>query len=122
MSVLKDVKELEPETIYSDINSYPPLMREERKRAYIGKEVEWQVTLADGYEDKGRVHLTFHCEPRVLRLVSGTVRLSEYPWLKSLRADEPVQVRGRIRRLGGMAIELDILELNLQEPATVRDR
>jgi len=120
MSALNDVKELKPETIYSDIDSYPPLMREERKRAYVGKEVKWQVTLADGYKDRGRVRLTFHCEPSVLRLVSGTVRLSEYPWLRSLRADEPVQVRGRIRRLGGMAIELDILELSIPEPAAVR--
>ena len=120
MTALKDIKKLEPETIDADINSHPPLMREKIKREYLGKEVEWLVTFADGYEEKGKAHLTFHCEPRALRLVSGTVVLSDYPWLKSLRADEPVQVRGRIRRLGGMAIELDVLELSLPEPATLR--
>ena len=120
MTALKDVKQLEPETIYADINSHPPLMREKIKRGYLGKPVEWLVTFADGYEEKGKAHLTFHCEPRALRLVSGTVALSDYPWLKSLRADEAIRVRGRIQRIGGMAIDLDILEVSLPEPAALR--
>lgn len=108
---------LQPTDIYAEIKSQPPLMRDEAGQKYIGREVEWLVTFDNGWESKGQAHLSFGVEPHVISMVKGTVSLTEYPWLKSLRADKVVRVRGRISRIDGMAITLDKLELSLPEAA-----
>lgn len=110
---------LEPADIFTEIDSRPPLMRDEACKIYVGKEVEWLLAFANGYEfgEKGRVRLSFRCEPRLLGWVVGTVALSDYPWLKSLQADEIVRVRGRISGIDAMTITLDKLELSLFETA-----
>ena len=55
----------------------------------------------------------FKIPDQMLRIVEGTVSLAKYPWLKTLRADAPVRVRGRIRGIGVLSIELEISELSL---------
>ena len=100
--------------IFADIEAQPPLMRDEAAEAYLGQEVDWALTFASGSKDNsGNAHLSFHISNEVIRGVQGTVSLSEYPWLKSLRADEPVRVRGRIRAISTLSIELEIGELVL---------
>ena len=120
MTALKDVKALEPAAIYSEINAQPPLMREEASEAYIGEEVEWLLTLANGSVRKGRAELIFHFDSRDTRMVCGKAPLARYPWLKSLGAGETVRVRGRISRITSLSIDLDVLELGLPEPAALR--
>ena len=111
---------LRPAGIYAEIKSQPPLMRDEAGHKYVGREVEWLVTFANGWESEGQAHLSFCVEPHVISMVKGTVSLADYPWLKSLRADAVVRVRGRIRRVESMTIELDKLELGLPETAALR--
>ena len=114
-----------PAEIYTDINSHPPLMQDDAKKKYIGQEVEWLLTFSSGSVEHDEAHVMFRSEGRSLGRaaglggVSGDVSLSAYPWLKTLRADEPVRVRGRIRGIHFIAIELDILELSVPEPARV---
>ena len=115
------VEMLEPSHIYQDVESHPPLMQEEAQRKYIGQEVEWRLAFFSGSMQQDQAHLMFRCELRQVRPfggITGTVSLSSYPWLKTLPADEPVLVKGRIRRVNSMTIELDILELSIPEPAT----
>ena len=109
---------LTPAEIYAEVESHPPLMQEEAKGKYLGQEVEWFLTFFSGslYEDQ--VHLMFHHESRRIGWVTGVVPLSDHLWLKTLRAEEPVQVRGRIRSIDAMAINLDILELSVPETVT----
>ena len=116
---MTETQALEPSAIYADIDSYPPLMRQEAKEKYIGREVDWLLAFFNGSVEKGRAHLSFHCESRIMQLVGGTISLSDYPWLKSLRADEVVRVRGRISGIDPMTIKLDQLELSLPEAASL---
>ena len=116
-----EVEMLKPAEIYADIDSNPPLMQEDAKAKYLGHEVDWQLTFFSGSVEKnGQARLAFHHEPRTMGLVVGSVSLPDYPWLKSLRADEAVRVRGRICSVDYMAITLERLELSLPEPATLR--
>jgi hypothetical protein len=110
-----------PAEIYADVHSHPPLMQDDAKAKYIGQEVEWLLAFSSGSVDDDQARLMFHSRSRgelnPFGGVAGWVSLSAYPWLKTLRADELVLVRGRIRRVHFIAIDLDILELALPEPA-----
>ena len=108
---------LEPSNIFSELKMCPPLMREQAKVAYVGKEVVWLVIFMDGYEQSsGQVRLTFQPDPDQLKLISGTVRLSDYPWLKSTPAGEAIHVRGRIKKIDTLSIELELSDLLLAQP------
>ena len=52
-------------------------------------------------------------------MITATVALSDYPWLRSLASEERVRVRGRIRRIDALDIQLDIFELSIAESAEV---
>lgn len=109
----------EPANIFEKIEAQPPLMRGQAKAAYIGKEVDWALTFADGYEDRsGKVRVMFRSRPHEIEFIAMRVALAEYPWLRSLRRGEPVQVRGRIADVGSTSIELrDARLLQLTEAA-----
>ena len=112
---------LKPADIYADIDSHPPLMQEDAKEKYLGQEVDWQLKFFSGsVEKKEQARVAFRQELRTPGLVVGTVSLSDYPWLKALRADAVVRVRGRISSIDSMAIALDGLEVSLPEPAALR--
>lgn len=103
---------LRPSAIYAEINSHPPLMREQAKAAYIGREVDWPATFTDASEQPGeKASLMFYFEERDVRAVTGVVSLSEYPQLRSLHSDERLRVRGTIRKIDQLFIELDISKL-----------
>lgn len=107
-----EIKMLEPTEIYAEIDSRPPLTRTEAARAYAGKDVDWTLWYVFGRErSSGQVHLAFQIARQEVRMAAGTVALSDYPWLKSLRADQAVRVRGKIRHIGTLTIEVDIAEL-----------
>ena len=101
-----------PSQIYADIEAQPPLMRAEAARAYIGAEVDWPVTFADGHEtDPGQARLSFRFKPNEVRTVVGEASLSRYPQLRSMRVGEPLHVRGNIHKINTLIIELDITDL-----------
>lgn len=105
---------LEPSAIFKEIEAKPPLMREQAKAKYIGKQVKWTLTFLDGREGQdGEAHLTFHFNPQDIRMVSGNVFLSEYPRLRSMQPREALRVRGAIRKIDSLCIELEISELSL---------
>lgn len=75
-------------------------MRDEIAKAHLGRKVDWALTFTDGStDDSGRAHLLFHFDPRTVRIVTGEVPLSKYPRLRSMRAGEPLRVRGTIRKI-----------------------
>ena len=89
-------------------------MREQAKTKYIGTQVKWTLMFLDGRSDQdGEARLTFHFGPQDIRMVSGSVLLSDYPRLKSMRAGESLRVRGTIRKIDTLCIELEIRDLVL---------
>ena len=107
------IRNLDPSEIYADIISRPPLMRAQAAKAYIGKDVDWVLSYANGNElSLGEAWVAFRSGPREIRMIAGTVPLSKYPELKSLPADTAVRVRGKIREVETLIIELDIAELS----------
>ena len=103
---------VDPTGIAREIESQPPLMREQAASAYLGKEVDWCVAYRNAYElSSRRVQLLLAYEARHAPMITGTVALSEYPELKRLRAGETVRVRGTIRGVDMLQIALDIREL-----------
>ena len=115
-AVLGKVK-LEPGVIFETINACPPLMRQKKGNTFIGKQVDWLLTFRNGSETQGQAHLMFDIAPYQVRIVTGTVSLADYPWLKSLDAGEAVRVQGRIQSIDPMSIELKVLKLRLSEVA-----
>ena len=100
---------LDPLTIFAKIEEQPPLMRPEAIKAYLGKEVSCSATFADAREQKpGQVHVVCWCEPKSSKLVVGDVPLADYPQLRQLRVGERLRVRGTIRKIDTLSIELDI--------------
>ena len=104
-------KQLEPSDIFEEIQAQPPLMRQEIRDTFIGREVEWLLTFANGSVSRGRAEVYFNAAPHDIGMVVGTASVAEYPWLKSLRDGEAVHVRGRICRVEALMIHLDKLEL-----------
>ena len=104
-------KVLEPSEILEEIRTQPPLMRQEVRDTFIGKEVEWLLTFANGSLSRGRADVYFNTAPHDIGMVAGTASLTEYPWLKSLKVGEAVRVHGRINRVQALMVDLDILEL-----------
>ena len=84
-------------------------MRARAAKAYLGQEVEWALTFANGSEEPdGRAWLIFRRDLHDLELITGAVSLASYPSLRSLQPGEPVRVRGKIRKANPLYIELDI--------------
>lgn len=111
-------KPLEPSAIFGEIESHPPLMREQARAAYIGREVAWSAIFVNGYEQSpGQVRLTFQPEPNEIKFISVTTRLSDYPWLKSACAGEAVRLRGNIRSIDTLSVEVDLKELVPAKPS-----
>ena len=108
---ISGVGSLDPAAIFAELETCPPLMREEAQGPYLGRQVTWMLHFADGSTRQGEAYLVFRVEGDGLRMITGTAALADYPWLKSLRANERVRVRGRIRRVGALTIELGMLEL-----------
>jgi len=103
---------INPATIFAEIQAQPPLMRQEAAKAYIGKMVNWPVTFANASEQSsGQAHLIFRFDPHDMSMITGNVLLSDYPQLRALRSGERLRVRGTIRKIDQLFIELDISKL-----------
>lgn len=77
------------------------------KEDYIGKEIDWAMHFADGGEDlPGYARVFFRSRLRDIKYVALDVPIAEYPWLATMHRGEPVQVRGRIAKVGSLSIEL----------------
>ena len=99
---------LEPAEVFTEVEVQRPPHRQARaKAAFIGREVDWALRFADGYEElPGYARVLFRSRPSDLTYVAVTVPLADHPWLALLRRGEPVQVHGRIADVGATSIEL----------------
>ena len=109
---------LEPSDIFAEVESARPVLREALRSTFVGDDVKWLLTFGNGWALDERAQLTLYFDPDSIRRVIGTVWLPDHPWLGMLRANDALQVRGRIRRVDAVSIELDVLELGIPEPAT----
>ncbi len=101
-----------PKQIFEEMDALPPLWRPKFIERLVGIEVDWPVTFADAWETDGKaVRVAFHFEPMSVRGIMGTVSLETYPQLERLRAGERLRVRGRIRKIDRMFLEMDISDL-----------
>ena len=101
-----------PEEIFAEFEAQPPLARRRSMQRYLGVEMDYPVTFADAWEaDNETVRIALRFEPHSVRGIVGNVALADYPQLEHLRAGEPLRVRGRIRSVSTLWIELDISEL-----------
>lgn len=102
-----------PSEIFTQLDAQPPLMRSKFfKKEYFGMEVDWPVTFADAWEGSAdTVRVAFRFESGNIQAVVGDASLSHYPQLRHLRRGESLRVRGRIRSVSSLWIELDITEL-----------
>ncbi len=113
-----EVAVLQPTEIGAAIASHPPLMQEEAREQYLGREIEWLLPFSNGLVEHGQARLTFYLNARAPWMIVGAVSLADYPWLKSLPAKEMLRVRGRIRKIDAMAVYLDIAHLSHEAQTT----
>ena len=99
---------LEPAEVFTEVDAQRPLHRQARaKAAFIGKEVDWALRFADGYEElPGYARVLFRSRPHDIKYVAVTVPLADHPWLAALHRGDPVQIHGRIAEVGSISIEL----------------
>ena len=108
-----------PRQIMDDINSRPSLQQRDVINGYKGNFVDWLLELGGAQEEKdGSVHVLLRT-PILVRgvptypvIVSGTVSLSDYPWLRVTPDGSEVWVQGIIRDID-LGITLDNLKLEL---------
>lgn len=103
--------ELTAEQIFQDYSVQPPLMRPRFAQKYVGMEVDWPVRLADAWQAGKNVRVAFHLDTPGIHAIGGDVPRTQYPQLEHLQTREPLRVRGRIRLVSTLWIELDITEL-----------
>ena len=109
---------LEPSRIFAEIEARPPLMRDQITGMYLGQHIDWMLTFRNGSkDDRGQARLIFSTQPYGIQMVTGTVRLPDYPGLKSLPSGKAVRVRGRIRKIDTNCVDLEITRLTFPKPA-----
>ncbi len=109
---MPEVKFLEPEGIFAEIEATPEPLRDEAKAAYAGQKVQWSLLLADMHELKpGEVRVLFRRRANELQFIGTTVLRANYPWLQTLRIGETVQLHGSIAAIHRLCIELETLDL-----------
>ena len=88
---------------------------------YVGCKVRWQARLSDIHripKQDDMVDVTLTSEPRAV-WISTTVRLSEYPLLKNLKEDEPVEVAGTIAHVATSGGDVELADATLKFRDTV---
>ena len=103
--------EMTAEQVFGEYSAQPPLVRPQFAKKYVGVEVDWPVRFADAWEAGKKIRVAFHLETPAIRGISGNVPRARYPQLEHLHAREPLRIRGRIRSVSTLWIELDITEL-----------
>lgn len=105
---MSEISMLEPGKIFAAIEARPPLMREEAKAMYLGKDVDWILNLVNGWAERSeRARLALRQERSNVQFVIATVPLSDCPWLRHVHASERLRIRGRIADIDNMSIELE---------------
>jgi len=105
--------------IFSEIETYPPLMRASARAAHVGKEVDWRAAFFSGDMGDGQrvfVALRHEASDKVL---FAHVRLADHPWLQSTPRGETLRVQGRLADIGPLSIDLEAVTL-AQAVAVVR--
>lgn len=98
--------------IFSEIETYPPLMRAQARTTHVGKDVDWRATFFSGdMEDGQRVFVALRHEASD-KMLFAHVRLADYPWLQSTPRGETLRVRGRIANIGPLSIDLEAVILS----------
>ena len=111
-----------PRQIMDDIDSRPSLQQRDVINGYKGNFVDWLLELGGAREEKDdQVHVLLRT-PILVRgvltypvMVSGTVSLSDYPWLKVTPDGSEVRVQGTIRDIDRLGITLDDLKLEREQ-------
>ena len=88
---------------------------------YVGCKVRWQARLSGIHripKQDDMVDVTLTSEPRAV-WISTTVRLSEYPLLKNLKRDEPVEVAGTIAHVATSGGDVELADATLKFRDTV---
>lgn len=112
---------LQPVEIFAAIDAQPSLMREDACEAYVGKEIDWSLAFINAKKSgRGQALAVFHFKPRGLRLIMGKARLSAHPELEFMRDGEIARVRGTIRRIDALCIELDIRDMVFTATSNIR--
>ena len=108
---MAEVRALEASEIFAKINAQPPLMRAKAWATYLGKEIDWITTFFSGeIESEERVFLAFRHEASD-KMIFVRVTLTDYPWLTATRRGELVRLRGRIKDISPLAINLEATSL-----------
>lgn len=103
---------LTPVQIFQTYDAQPPLQRPRYISDLFGISVDWPATFfTASANDADLVSVAFHYETLPVRMITGKVSRSTYPRLENLCAGEPMRIRGRIRSVNALCIELDITEL-----------
>ncbi len=109
-------KSPEPSDIFTELDSCPPLMREEAKNVYLSTHVDWLLTFSNGEIDpQKQARLILRYDPHSARMVVASVALHDYPWLRSTPTGKLIQVSGRISKIEPLWIELNPVVLSLFE-------
>lgn len=104
--------ELTPVQIFKEYDAQPPLQRPRYISDLFGTTVDWPVKFFDASAiDADVASVAFHYEALLVRMITGKVSRSAYPRLENLCEGEPMRMRGRIRSVSALCIELDITEL-----------
>jgi hypothetical protein len=83
-------------------------MREPAKMIYLGLDVDWLLTIVDGWNWRpGYARLALKQRRNDVQFIAATVPLADCPWLKHRRFGEVLRVRGRIAGIDRMSIELE---------------
>ena len=103
---------LTPTQIFKEFDQMPPLQRPRLTEHLQGETVDWSVRLANAWQNNDEtVRVAFRYGPPTVQSIIGNVRRSDYPQLEHLQVGESLRVRGRIRLVSTLWIELDITEL-----------
>lgn len=96
------------------MDAQPPLMRQQAAAVYLGREVCWSLRFSNATEpSQGQTRLIFRFDSHSVRMVVGDIALSSYPSMMSARVNENMLVRGRVRKIDNLCIELEIHDLVL---------
>jgi hypothetical protein len=102
---------LTPCEIVDAIRSQTPMMREEMAKQYIDVPVDWQLLFYNASLRDERIRVMANPKERLFPSVVFWLPSDRQGELKTLPQDAPIRLKGTIKEIDGLQIELDNAEM-----------
>ena len=106
-----------PNDIFSSSKGIPMLETESSFKKFIGMRIRWELIISSlnyGYKSDSEIIVYMQSKEFQRGLISCTVQIKDYPALKILKENTPVEIIGVIKDVENYRVKIDPAKLKIQ--------